>query len=81
MAFIFYAKEKERIELFRSLERQWCLGSDEMERYSTDNCYFTLISAPFVSKDQVAAHLPFMGEKGMDYLRELKSEYFEKFGI
>ena len=77
----FYAKEKERIELFQSLERQWCLGSDEMVRYTSDNCYFTLVSAPFVSNDQIACHLPFMGEKGMDYLRELKSEYFDKFGI
>lgn len=52
-----------------------------MSRYRDDNTYFTLISAPFVSKDQIADHLPFMGEKGMDYLRELKSEYFEKFGL
>ncbi len=77
----FCSKEKERIELFRSLKGQWCLGSDEMMRYCTEEDYFTLISAPFVSKPQAASHLPFMGEKGMDYLVELKSEYLKKFNL
>lgn len=77
----YYAKEKERIALFRSIEEQWCLGSDEMERYCSEKDYFTTISAPFISKRQVGTHLPFMGEKGMDYLRELKSEFFDKFDI
>ena len=71
----FYAKEKERIQLFKSLEGQWCLGSDEMQRYCQEKDYFTTISAPFVSKLQMASHLPFMGEKGMDYLVEQKSEF------
>ncbi len=70
-------KEKERMELFRSLRGQWCLGSDEMGQCCGENNYFTLISAPALSKTQVAAHLPFMGERGMDYLRELKSEFLD----
>lgn len=77
----FCAKEKERIELFRSLKGQWCLGSEEMQRYCSENNYFSLISAPFVSKRQTATHLPFMGEKGMDWLLELKSEFFAEFNI
>ena len=77
----FYSKEKERIELFKSLNGQWCLGSDEMGRYCTEQNYFTLASAPFVSTNQVASHMPFMGEKGMDFLVELKSEFFSKFDI
>ena len=80
-AIRFYAKEKERITLFRSLTGQWCLGSDEMKRYCAEEDYFTLISAPFVSKRQVASHLPFMGEKGMDYLVELKNEFLDKFDL
>lgn len=77
----FYSKEKERIELFKSLDSQWCLGSDEMKKYCTEQNYFTLISFPFISVNQVASHMPFMGEKGMDYLVELKSEFFSKFNI
>lgn len=74
----FIAKEKERIELFGSISGQWLLGSDEMSVFGGDNNYFTLISAPFVSKNQSASHLPFMGEKGMDYLVELKDEFVSR---
>lgn len=75
----FLSKEKERIELFRSLRGQWCLGSDEMAMFCSENNYFTLISAPFHSRYQYAAHLPFMGEKGMDCLLELKNDFADKF--
>ena len=72
-------KEGERIRLFRSLEGQWCLGSDEIKRYCSNNNFFTLVSAPCLSHRQRASHLPFMGEKGMDYLVELKAEFERKF--
>lgn len=76
---MFLSKEKDRIHLFRNLKGQWCLGSDEMSMFCRENNYYTLISAPFHSKSQRATHLPFMGEKGMDYLVELKSEFFDMF--
>lgn len=76
-----YPKEKDRINLFKSLKNRWCLGSEEMERYCADDNCFTLISAPFVSRSQTATHLPFMGEKGMDYLVELKSGLNRKINI
>ena len=72
-------KDMDRINPFKSLKGQWCLGSDEMGRFCQEDDYFTLISAPFVSKSQRATHLPFMGEKGMDYLVELKNEFFDRF--
>lgn len=75
----YVSKEKERIELFKALRGEWCLGSDEMGIFCTRDNYYTLISAPFHSKDQRATHLPFAGEKGMDYLLELKSEFFDRF--
>lgn len=74
-----YAKEKERIHLLKSLQGQWCLGSDEMTKYCGKENYCTLASAPFLSTRQTASHLPFMGEKGMDYLVERKSEFLERF--
>lgn len=75
----FIPKEKERIELWKSISGQWCLGSDEMGLFCKQANYFTLISAPFNSKLQRAAHMPFMGEKGMDYLVELKGEVEDWF--
>lgn len=67
----YIPREKDRICLFESLEGQWCLGSDEMRRYCPDTNCITLVSAPFLSHRQRAAHLPYMGEKGMDHLMEL----------
>lgn len=75
----FMDREKDRIQLFKSLSGKWCLGSDEMGRYCQEGNYFTLISAPFMSRLQRAAHLPFMGEKGMDYLVELQNEFLDSF--
>lgn len=77
----YLPKEKDRIRLFQSLQGQWCLGSEEMERYAHEDNYVTIISAPFVSKTQTAMHMPFMGEKGMDYLLELKNLYISKINI
>lgn len=77
--FRFLSREKDRIELFKSLRGQWCLGSDEMAMFCRENNSFTLISAPFNSKYQYATHIPFVGEKGMDYLLELKNDFMDKF--
>ncbi len=74
------AKEKDRIALWKSLTGQWCLGSDEMSAFCGEGNYFTLISAPFTSKTQRAVHLPFMGEKGMDWLVEVKDEFVDRTG-
>lgn len=80
-AVVFYPKEKTRIDIFKSLNEQWCLGSDDMIDYCQASNFFTQISSPFISKSQVANHLPFMGEKGMDMLLELKRRYFLTFDI
>lgn len=76
-----YAKEKERIRQLRSLQDCWLLGSAEMEQLCDGSNYFTCAAAPFNGYAQIASHLPFMGEKGMDYLMEQADRYFEKSGI
>lgn len=73
-------KEKERIALLKEIKGQWCLGSDEMLTLCGDENYVTVVSAPFTSRIQKATHLPFMGEKGMDYLLELKKDFFDRLG-
>ncbi|MDO4799399.1 MAG: nitrogenase component 1 [Bacillota bacterium] len=77
----YVAKEKDRIAIFRACSETWCLGSDEMKHYCDEDSFFTQLSAPFLTIKQVANHLPFMGEKGMDRFLELKADYFMKFGI
>ncbi|MCD7832762.1 MAG: nitrogenase component 1 [Lachnospiraceae bacterium] len=77
----YYPVEKERLDLFGGLRDTWILGSEEAERFASKDNYFTCVSAPFVGHTQIASHLPFMGEKGMDYLRECKSSYFARCGI
>lgn len=80
-SIVYYAKEKERLELYRSFHEQWILGSNEIPEVSPADNFFTCVSAPFVGKEQIATHLPFMGEKGMDYLMECKEEYYKAVGI
>lgn len=77
----YFSKERERIQIFRACDETWCLGSDEMKKFAAPNNYFTHLSAPFITIKQVAHHLPFMGEKGMDRFLEQKAEYFSKFDI
>ena len=78
---VHYAKEKERIRHLRNLQDCWLLGSAEMEQLCDGSNYFTCAGAPFSGYSQIATHLPFMGEKGMDYLMEQADRYFEKSGI
>ena len=77
----YFAKEKDRMNLFVAIHGQWVLGSVETRQIMDPENYFTLVSAPLGGKPQIAEHLPFMGEKGMDYLMELKAEFFDRFGI
>lgn len=76
-----FAREKDRLALLQSLEGQWCLGSDEMKRCCGAGNFVTLVSAPFLSHRQWAAHLPFMGEKGMDQLMEIKGDAEQMLGL
>lgn len=77
----YYAKEKERLDLYQTLHGHWVLGDSVMESCVPEDTYFTCVSFPFAGKPQIAHHLPFMGEKGMDYLRECKELYFDQLEI
>ena len=74
----YYAKEKERLDLYHTLHGQWVLGDSVMESCVSEDTYFTCVSFPFAGKPQIANHFPLMGEKGMDFLRECKEFYFDK---
>lgn len=74
----YYAKEKERLDLYQTLHGHWVLGDSVMESCVSEDTYFTCVSFPFAGKPQIANHFPLMGEKGMDFLRECKEFYFDK---
>lgn len=78
---VYYPKEKQRLELYRTIHNQWVLGDAQMPGVCPGDNYFTCVSFPFTGHTQIASHLPFMGEKGMDFLMECKEEYFMKAGI
>lgn len=78
---IYYAKEKDFLDCCETLRGEWVLGDTVMLQCCRKENYTTCFSAPFVGRPQIAAHLPFMGEKGMDYLLELKEEFFDQMGI
>ena len=78
---IYYAKEKDFLDCCETLRGEWVLGDTVMLQCCRNENYTTCFSAPFVGLPQIAAHLPFMGEKGMDYLLELKEEFFDQMGI
>lgn len=72
---IYLKKEKDKINLLLNIHNQFVLG-DEI---SLDICDFSntkvCVSFPFPNKNQVATHLPFMGEKGTDYFLEIVRDY------
>lgn len=72
-----YAEEGEWLQLIRDL-RDTLLFADDVALTQADASNMkVLISAPFMN-GVVATHLPFMGEKGADFLLEQIQGYYQK---
>lgn len=72
-----YAEEGEWLQLIREL-RDTLLFADDVAITQADASNMkVLISAPFMN-GVVATHLPFMGEKGADFLLEQIQGYYQK---
>ena len=72
-----YAEEGEWLQLIRKL-RDTLLFADDVALTQADASNMkVLISAPFMN-GVVATHLPFMGEKGADFLLEQIQGYYQK---
>lgn len=72
-----YAEEGEWLQEIREL-RNTLLFADDVALTQADNSNTkVLISAPFMN-GVVATHLPFMGEKGADFLLEQIQGYYQK---
>lgn len=74
-----YAEEKEWLEEIRPLKQTLVLADDVALIQCDDSNTKVLISSPFLKGALVATHLPFMGEKGADFLLEKVQEYYQSF--
>lgn len=71
--------EKDWLEVVRPLEHTLVLADDVVLLQCNATNTKVLISAPYLKGAQVASHLPFMGEKGADFLLEKIQEYYQSF--
>lgn len=72
---VFYKKEKEKIDVLRSLNDELVLGDEVSINLCNNSNRKVCVSFPFPGKTQTATHLPFVGERGADYLLEIVREY------
>lgn len=72
-----YAEEGEWLQLIRGLHATLIFADDVALTQADASNMKVLISAPFMN-GVVATHLPFMGEKGADFLLEQIQGYYQK---
>ena len=72
-----YAEESDWLQIIRGLQDTLILVDDVALLQADDGNTKVLISAPFMN-GVVATHLPFMGEKGADFLLEQIQGYYQK---
>ena len=72
-----YAEEGEWLQLIRGLRATLIFADDVALTQADASNMKVLISAPFMN-GVVATHLPFMGEKGADFLLEQIQNYYQK---
>lgn len=72
-----YAEEGEWLQLIRGLRATLIFADDVALTQADASNMKVLISAPFMN-GVVATHLPFMGEKGADFLLEQIKGYYQK---
>ena len=69
-----YAEESDWLQVIRGLQDTLILADDVALLQADADNMKVLISAPFMNS-ALATHMPFMGEKGADYLLELMQAY------
>jgi len=67
--------EKERIDILKSLDHTLVLADDTSKRLISDTNTFVRIAHPLIDGSQVATHMPIMGPRGADMLRESIDAY------
>ncbi len=72
---INYKKEKDKIEKLLEINHQLVLGDEISLDICDESNIKVCVSFPYPNRRQVATHLPFVGEKGADYLLEIIRDY------
>ena len=67
--------EKQRIDILRGLERTLVLADDTAGRLISNTNTFVRISTPLIDGSQVATHMPLVGPRGADMIREYVDSY------
>lgn len=70
--------EKQWLDLVRPLRKTLILADDVLLSQCSDDNTKIRLSTPYIKGSQTARHLPFMGEKGADFLLEIMQEYYQK---
>ncbi|MDO4179077.1 MAG: nitrogenase component 1 [Phascolarctobacterium sp.] len=73
-----YADEKEWLELFANAKDALIFADDIALMQADESNTKVTFSSPFLKSTQRATHLPFMGEKGADYLLEIIESYYNR---
>ncbi len=72
---ISIAKEKDRIDILKACHNQMLFADDVSLQIADNTNTKMLVSSPFFDAP-IANHIPIIGEKGADYMREFISKYF-----
>lgn len=75
----FCKTEKEWLNLIAPLQKTLVLADDIALNQCENSNTKLRIAAPYLKGGVVATHLPFMGEKGADFLMEKITEYYQSF--
>ncbi len=67
--------EKQRMDILRGLEHTLVLADDTSRRLIPDTNTFVRISTPLIDGSQIATHMPLMGPRGADMIRESVDAY------
>lgn len=71
----YFAKEKDRIDIIKNISDTLILADDISIMLADKSNVALRVSTPLTRGTQVATHMPFMGIKGADYIRETVDEY------
>ncbi len=73
----FYPEEKDWLAVFKQAKKALVLADDIALLQCDASNTSVRISSPFLTGSQIATHLPFMGEKGADFLLEAIELYYQ----
>ncbi len=71
----YILSEKERIEIIKSLRHSFVFADDVSKTLLDQTNKYIRFSSPFMNTSQIAMHLPSVGIRGADYIREQYEEY------